>query len=460
MISWLIIGYPVLLPVLAAIGIEILFLHALRKRAGRLQIFETGVFFSLIVLLYAVFPALTLFANGFEYPAFGDGRLFTAQPSSRDVEPIYWLYVLFLAAFNVTYYRLRKPDRLPEHLAAEPDKGTFWVLAGLYAVIRGFFIFVTFHYKIAEPESYGDRYLALKGLPLIIQQLANHLGGIALTLQILMMANMVFNYRKYRVVIFVWLTLEFAGLALFGVGARFALFALILAFMITFHLAVKRLSKRMVAVAGLALLILFVGLGIIRALSDSPTDEAMNFLNASNEFDGVFANAFDLRDLKAAGETQDISPRFYFVDFLNLIPQQLSPFRKLDLGDWYVGTFYPELAERGGGLAFGVISESIIGQGWIEVLARGAVLGWMFAFVYGWMLRNPESFWRYGLYLWTTVLSYNCFRSGTFALVPRFVFQFLLVVVFVKVAIAVFGRETRLRRDSGSSALLSDAPAG
>lgn len=436
MIGFLKIGLPVILPVLAIIVTELLFLRAIRKRDGELQVFESGVFFSYIVLLYALFPATSMMANGFAYSPLGDGRLFEAQPTPSEVAPIYWLYLLFLAAFAFAYCIFREKRKSRDFLKPTTDKSVFWILLVLYVAIRLFFVFIRVHYNIQEPESYGEAYLSLKGLPLVVQQLANHLGGMALTLQLLLMAFMVFNYSKYRWLILGWLAFEFLGLAFFGVGARSGLFALLLAFAITYQMGVKKLSSRMMALGGVSILLLFVGLGIARAVTDSSIDEGINLLNSSNEFDAMFANAYDLRQLKAAGETRDIYPRFYFADFLNLIPQQVSPFRKLDVGDWYVQTFYPSLADKGGGLAFGVISEGIVGQGWFDVLWRAVILAWSFAFVSRLLLRDQKSFWKYGLYLWATIEAYQCFRNSTFALVPRFVYQFFLVFVIVRAVCA------------------------
>jgi oligosaccharide repeat unit polymerase len=454
MISLLITGFPVILPMLVILIVEVVFLRALQKRAGEIQVFEIGVIFSSVILLYTVLPFLTFLANGWTFSPLGDARLFAAQPSPREIAPIYWYYFLFFASFVLTYIILRGRNR---HVIAKhqrPENHIFWTMLLCYVAIRIFFIFVRVQYKIDDAEDYGESYLLYQGLPLFLQQLANHLGGMALTLQLLLMAFMVFDFKKYRFIILGWVFFEFLGLVLFGVGARTGLFALLFAFVMTYHVAVKRLSIRTIAIVGLSVLILFVGLGIVRALSGSSPDAGFALLSSSNEFDSIFANAYDLRELKALGRTDDIFPQFYFADFLNLIPQQLSPFQKLDLSAWYVESFYPSTAQKGGGLAFGVISEGIVGLGWFEILCRGLFLGWIFAVLQKYLLGGRASFWKYGFYLWLTVLCYQCFRGSTFLLLPRAFYQFLLLVVILKAVSSLLGRSRSYQREATLSGAL------
>jgi hypothetical protein len=443
MMDGLKMGLPILLPVLAILVVEFVFVRTLQKRDGQVEFFDIGIFFSAIVVLYSLFPCITSIANGFVYSALSDGRFFREQPTPTELASIFWYYFLFLTCFTVSYCWKRGGDKLSDFRPAIPETRVFWTLVGLYLCVRLFFVFLRIHYNIKDADSYGESYLIFSTLPLFFQQLANHLAGIALTLQLLLMAYMVFSFKKYKSVILVWILIEFVTLGLVGVGARSGLFALLFAFLITYHLVVKRLTKRVLVLICLSAVLLFVALGVVRALSDPSMDEGVNLLNSSNEFDSLLANAYDIRNLKAAGETREVYPNFYVADFMNLIPQQLSPFHKLDLADWYVQSFYPAFAERGGGLGFGVIPESILGNGWFDIIWRGALLGWVFAFFQKRLLSFQTSFWTYGFFLWLTVLSYNCFRTGTFVLVPRAIYQFCSVFVLCKIILWFLGTEKR-----------------
>jgi len=202
------------------------------------------------------------------------------------------------------------------------------------------------------------------------------------------------------------------------------------ALIITYHLFVKRFTRRATWLLCLAGLLLFLGLGMIRMLHLYSSDEAVVSLLASrNEFETLFANAYDLRELKATGQTDDIFPGLYFSDVANLIPQQIMPFKKIDMAEWYVQTFYDYYAEGGGGFGFGAVSESIVGLGWIDLIWRGALVGWIFASIYRRFVTKKKSFWNYSFYLWVTIFSYQTFRTTTFILLPHAIYDVLSVMV-------------------------------
>src|SRR5271163_4459708 len=177
MIDFLRLGFPVILPVMAILTVEVVFLRTLWKRDAEIQVFEIGIFFSSVVLLYTILPFLAFAANGWTFSPLGDARLFVAQPSPDEIAPIYWYHFLFLGSFVLVYAICRGHLRLGKFQVRGADRPTFWALVLCFLAIRFFFIFIKVYYKVEDAESYGESYLALKGLPLIVQQLANHLAG-------------------------------------------------------------------------------------------------------------------------------------------------------------------------------------------------------------------------------------------------------------------------------------------
>jgi hypothetical protein len=177
--------------------------------------------------------------------------------------------------------------------------------------------------------------------------------------------------------------------------------------------------------------LLFSALGIARGLSAANEGLGLEALSSNNEFEILFANAYDVSERKPAGDMAEAFPRFYIGDFLNLVPQQVLPIAKFDTAAWYVETFYPEFAMSGGGLGFGAIAESFLGFGWIDATWRGAVIGLIFAWLQRRFLRQAQTIWSYGFYLWVLILSYECFRGTTFSLVPRAFYEFFLVYLTI-----------------------------
>ena len=436
MINYLSEASPVLFPLLFAVATECLFLRAIKRRNGTLDIFELGVFYSLIVLIYCLFPGFEFLLGDLSFSVLGEFRLFRADPSPDQLAPIFWYYAIYLACFVLAYWKFRGTQRSDRRPIPTADKKLFGILVFAYACAYVFFAVLKAAWNLRTPETYGETYLLYSNLPPLLQALANHMIGIVLLLQLLLMTFLALNFQKYKRYIYAWLFLEFAGIALFGVGSRTGLMVLLLCLVITYHRYVNRLSTRTIVSAGVFLFLLFVGLGIWRALS-SPGEDTFTVLSSGNEFDNVFANAYDLRELKVTGQTDDIFPRIYFADFSRMLPDGLVPKGQLDPSQWYVQNFYPAYSDQGGGFAFGAISESIVGLGLIDVIWRALFVGWAFGIAHRLFMTSRNSFWNYAFYIWLTVFSYQTFRVTTFNLLPR-ALLILMIWWSAKILIALF----------------------
>ena len=90
------------------------------------------------------------------------------------------------------------------------------------------------------------------------------------------------------------------------------------------------------------------------------------------------------------------------------------------------------MGETGIGVMFGVMAQAAIGWGWIELILRGAVLGLLFALLHRWYVRQAAQFWPTLFYLFLAVWTYYTFRATTFRFVYFVIYQFLPVMVAVK----------------------------
>lgn len=431
--SFLMDALPVVWPLIALLTGALLFLRSLRKRCGRLDVFEIGIFYALLVTLYAVFPFVSYLSGDLSFSPLSDVRLFQAEPSPKELAPIFWYYFLYLCAFAFCYSRFRSARNRSELKIWMLPRCTLLALILSLLLIKGFFLFVKSTYGLENPETYTETYLMYQGLPRLLQQILNHFNGIILTLEILIMALLVLNFRKYKYWIFGWIIAELLSIVFGGVGSRTDLFVLLMSFVACYHFALKKFSFKTAIATGLVVLLLFLSLGVVRNLVEINSDTGLNPFGYGNEFESVFANAYDISQLKAARETQSVFPEFYFADFLNLIPQQLLPFKKLDVGAWYANTFYPSYAERGGAFAFGAIPESILGLGPVDIVWRGAIIGILFARLQRRFVKERQTLWSYGFYVWVLIFAYQCFRGGTFLLVPHIFYQFFLVFIWIPI---------------------------
>lgn len=445
----------ILIPLMVILGTFGLFIHMLQKKEhGVIPFFELGVFYFFVVLIYSLYPIITYLINGMQFPASGGLRLFQAQPTPQKVSIIAWYYAIYLGSYGVTYLLFRGRLTQRENTFQKPDKAIIIVIISSYLLIKVFFIFLKIYYDLPYVESYTESYLVYQELPLLLRQMTNHFGGIILTLQLLLLIALIKDYHKYRFVIFGWLAFEIL-IALINLGSRTHLVILLLSFMIGYNHAVKPLKFIYFVIGGQCILLLFLLLGLLRTgLSIVGLDLIFNLFSYDNEFVCLFGNAYDMFQLKITGATSNLSFReVYLADVFRLFPQQFLPFEKIDFAKWYVNTFYPSYAEKGGGLAFGAIAESIIGCGWIDLIWRGGILGIIFAKLHRHYALSKKTFWLLSFYLWITVMSYQSFRSTTFMLAYKSFYQFLLPVIFIKVVATILrsGEKTHSPRPTGCS---------
>jgi len=420
---------PVVLPLLAIMGTILAFLAILRRESdGVISVFELGVIYGAIVALYGVFPLLGYLLNGMKYSRPGSAvRLMADQPSPGMVGSIAWYYVVYLLAFAVVYVLVRRKAGRLQVLVCKPSRTAVVVIVVSYLAVKLFLTSVEWYYDIAD-GGYMETYLARSRLPLLLRQITGHLTGATVTLEMLILIVLFLAGSRYWRLAGLWAGLRIIG-AFIEVGARTGLVLFLFAAVLIYNHLVRPFKVRTVVLLGLAGLLGFLWMGMVRDLPSemwSASPFAM-----SNEFESLFANAYDLNRIKASGALEPVGRAFLLSDFIALVPQQLLPFEKVIPSQWLVNTFYPDYASSGGGLAFGAISESIVGFGWIDLVCRGAAVGLVLAFV---QRRYRPTFWWFAFYVWMTVTAYQSFRNTTFAPLALFVYQFLPVMVLVKVA--------------------------
>jgi hypothetical protein len=423
----------VLAPLCALLGVAGLFIFVEYKRAGHAPV-NAGCMFAAVVVVYGAFPLLIYQGLGGFYTPLNDSRLFTDQPDAATIARIAWYYVAYLAAFAVGYLAMKgRRDGRVEVSIPNLDGPTIWSLVAAYVVLRVVVLGAEVLFA-AKSTDYLETYLKYKHLPLIAQQLLGHVEGIAAVLGLGVMAMLCSRWQRYRVLVACWLALEF-GTLLMGLGARTQFVTLCLAAAISYHYLYKRLSMTVMAGGGISVVVLFLAIGLIRQyVGDGGIAGAgREALAGSSEFESLFANAYDVERLVAVGDIDksSIAAAVYLGDVINLVPQQLSPFEKISLPTWYVETYYPEHAERGGGLAFGAVPEALVGTGLLDVLWRAALIGIVLCLFDRSCRAGSVPFWRFVLQVWLISFCYLTFRSTSLALLPLFVYRFLPAVVGV-----------------------------
>jgi oligosaccharide repeat unit polymerase len=413
-------------PVAGVIAVMALFAAALSAREnGELPYFEVGFFFATIVSIYAIYSMVSAIALDLRFTPLSDSRLWATQPDGKQLARAGWMHVVLLGTFAATYLLVRRKSAPVPRVVPKPDSAAFVTLVVLYILIKLFNLFLVAMFGLRF-ETYADEYLAYRSLPLVFAQLANHLGGMINSIQLLILYCLFTSYRKNKPIIFLWLGVATA-LAFLKLGSRTELFLLLLSAMIVYHRLVKPLSGRVVITLGVVALAGFLIMGFLRAIQQGGQAGA----GSGSEFDALFSTAVDLANRRDFNAIVDVPKTHYFNDFLALFPQQIVPFKKSDMPTWYVKTFYPEMYFSGGGYAFGMIAEALVGFGWAELVVRAAVLGALLAWFHRWFVRRRPSVWTFALYTWVTAISYQSYRNTTFTPMVYVWFRFMPLFVAV-----------------------------
>lgn len=434
-------------PLIVTLVCALLFVQLLtRRRRGDLLWFEIGLIYVGVVTIYTVYPLVGYLVLEQRYTPLNDLRLQFARPDAATVGRTGWLYVAHLAAFVVCYLGLR--GRLP---ITVPRPSTPRISVGVAAVafylaIQAFTIVLGWFYDTSA-DSYIESYLIARRLPLFVAQIAGHLQGALYPLVIVILVLLFSRYPQSRPILIAWVAATAAVTAL-RLGNRTELVLFVFAIAVTYHSLVRRISVRVVSMAAVAGLVGFVAFGLVRAGIAGALDQPWYVIPfaSSSEFEVLFGNAVHLDRVIATGVDLQLPAYFYLGDLLAVLPQQLAPYTKFDPATWYVTTFFPEYAAAGGGLAFGVIAESLLTGGLISAAARGAFLGLLFAGIHRLYVRHPRQLWIFVFYVWMTTLSYQAFRASTLYLLVPFVYRFLVVMFAVRIAAALLDFAARVPR--------------
>lgn len=420
---------PVWFPVLAATLVLFTFYEALGGD-GRLssRVFEIGFVYASAVWLYTCYPLVGFAVNGLAYGPLNDLRLTVADPTPAALGRIGWMYVVHLIAFVVAYSWCRG-ESVPE-APAEAGRLEGLLLLALvvatqaYSIVLGWLSGWHFTANV-------DRYVALANLPRFTAQVTGHVDGIRLTAEIGLLAFLFQRYRTCRPWIFGWLAVT-AVKTFVERQSRMELVLLCVASAILYDAFVRRVKVYRLVGLAVAGLVAFNLLGVRRMETEDVRGlSGFGRLFVANEFETLFANAYDLDERARAG-TLEPPGGIRTADALALVPQQLLATPKVSPADWYIGTFYPAAAAAGVNYCFGSVSESIVSGGWLDLVLRGGGLGVVVGLLRrGVERRKAKSFWWFLFGVWLSVLVYHSFRNTTFTFVAMGWYRFLPVVLAV-----------------------------
>ncbi|MBK9130717.1 MAG: hypothetical protein IPM20_03610 [Gammaproteobacteria bacterium] len=409
----------------------------INSRDAGIRIFDVGLLCAIATLLYTAVPLLNYIAGEFAFTALSDSRLQSYQPSPYELSMFHWRHVLYIWAFVITYSLMRGRQSISQapHRSYVSNAQLIVITTMLFAMSM-YFIFIDYALGITFNPSYEElmdqrKSGAAETGPLILRQVSNYLWGMFFILKLALLYAILARYRKpmWRATFYTWMIVEI-GYAIYVMGSRTQVILLLVAAVLLFDYQVRRIQLRTATIAACILLVCFLLFGYIRGLSLSDSNVAgVSILSATNEFQALLGTAFDVWKRTENGTL--IAPWYvHLYDFISLFPpQQIFPFDKQSASQWYL-----EATDRSGisGKMWGVVSQSIIGLDWIEILVRGILLGTVCGLLHRYFVKNQESFMTVLLYLWLCLTIYYTFRATTFYATVWYLYEFIPIYIALK----------------------------
>lgn len=434
-------------PMLAIGLIATFYMMTLWTRDGSPPVFEPGTLCMLAITVYGMLPMAGFIQMHGQWDRFADGRLQNYAFIPSEIGMFGWRYVVYAAAFAVTYLLIRGRARIRTTAFVMPNSAS---QAAIVLIFLGLFackvlLKVTYDYdpddfSYADAEGSVARSLA-KVIPFFILQIGHNVLGALFVVELGVMILLIAQWRKRwcRYALGAWLAYE-AISTVVRFGSRGRVVLLLISAGVLYHRLVKPVRFRGLITAGTLLLGAFLLYGAVRVVDSSELMEerSQHVLTGGNEFQGLFTTAFDIYKKKAAGEIPHVPWQLYVSDLYFPIPSQMLPFEKIDPSMWYIDLMGQ--TDQGIGYMFGVMAQAALGLGWIELALRGAILAAALALLQRWYVRHALYFWPTLFSLFVSIWAYYTMRATTFYFEYFILYHFVPVLLAAKLLETLFSR--------------------
>jgi hypothetical protein len=433
--------YTILFALSVGVGVVVLLIG---QPAGRRTLFDPGVFTVGLFSLCYLAPTLV--------DGYNDGV--SILDNSQSVELLSQYGFLFVLSFVIFYrsfrglrlFRLQSGTGLRTHWS--PSRSFVWfvsIAAGLRLALL--------YYGVGASGDYVEQYQVRQSIPTIVAQLINNLQAIEWFFVYLVFASsFVWPSRRSRVgVAFITVLVFLCEMWYTNSRSNFVAGCIVCMAALFFHRDRRMgLTREM----GLAVtLILAMEVFSLRRGGISPFEFWPTGIFIPSEFRIIYGNAQHLIGMMFSGGGSQYLPtpgNSYFQAFISFVPQQLNP-GKWGIAEWYVGTYFSEYAETGGGLAFGIVPEALVNWGLLSIVFQAFVVAVVLKTAIRCAHRGtpcgPDMWVLF--YLYTFGQIYNLIRLQSFGFLGGVVLGFL--VPYLAIMVLTAGTRALRRAVQGES---------
>jgi len=386
-------------PLLAAGAVFIIFSYVLRFRVRANLFGEIGFIYLALSLAYTILPAIKFLMLDFDFPLDFDGLNFAiSSPQPSELGTHFWRHVLFISGVAVGYLVVRREPSPLRPLKEYSSCRNGRIIAILIAIMGCCIFAVTL--LSTSVTTYIEHYSRFDNLSWPLRRFVYlcmifKSGG-----YFVLLALMFSQYRRYRMLIFIFVLIVCAYEVVYSLGSRIVAFTNLLAFFGFYHFRVTPISLKKGIVLLIALAFLFSGIEIFRSTNynmETAQYEVIkeNKIKAS-EFEAVYFTGFHLYVERAQDTLPSRHWEMFFWEFISLIPfiDHITYHPQY----WYARNYFPKADVPP--TTMGVIADSAIWGGEFDLLVRSLINGAIFALLTRWFFRRQEKWWALTIYIY------------------------------------------------------------
>lgn len=352
--------------------ITAIFVLILIQPTGRRTIFEPGVLIVELFSLCYLLPALAVL--------FGADILPMADEDNVELVSLYGF--LFVASFVSFYLVLKGYSRWHIFPASDVNISLhparcllgFFTLFLITKLLAGY-------YGVGDSAEYAQQYIIRASMPPIVNQMIVLFQSMQWMFVYLLLATSLSSSSRAHSMRYVLIAgLIFAGeMWLTNSRSNFVAFCIMfMAAYILFKRPIGLIKEMLLA----SLFVVIIGIFAFKRLDpERVVDFNLLDIIIPSEFISIYGNAIHWASLLGTSDFVAPPSSSYLQSFLAFVPKQFNE-GKWDLAGWYVTQYFPEYAEAGGGLAFGIIPEAIVNWGLLSIVFQAFVIALLFRVAY------------------------------------------------------------------------------
>jgi len=356
----------------------------------------------------------------------------------REVEPdrvvlLMQYGIIFLIVFAISYYLFEKWSfrakiSLPGWSKQRTDD---WKLVLILYVVFELIHDVIGSYYIDLSSSYTATYAQALAIPDAARHIYGYSSVLSIVAEVMLLRSLKgASPRVERRLIGVLMIFHLIQAVVTQSRQYIVRFILVLLFQTNLSRKRRRVPVPIqVAVIGIGIVSLNI-LAMVRGIAEGadPSSLSSIYVLVPSEFLTVYLNSYLLAGLHATGSIPQPPGVPYVTDLMAFVPAAFAPWTKIDLSTWFVNEFFPDIASRGGGLAFGTLAEALVYFGLPSVFLQALILGGFMGWLSGIVQKQTRSLpvWSGCLYLFVAEYIYYPIRTTTFSVIGGLIHGFIM----------------------------------